>query len=253
MHSNDLQRRDFLKKFGLGTIALSAGLSSTKILGKTDDGFIVENKDEYGELPVENLTKDEVPYQTNPEILKNMEQRMNIFARNGWDPKRKEEMQKAFELLGDKSTYEINLIDGEGKVPNQSRLDYAFMQAAWATSYIHPVYEWETQSRSIKRMAEFGKWQPEDTGMNWQEATQVLKHAALFYGASLAGVAKLNPLWIYDEYKPGGKGIKEFETEQKSENKTVPESCNKVIALAFHLFLQKKRPLSPYAALLNHF
>lgn len=234
MDKTEIRRRDFLKTIGLGSLIIGSSLSASKVLGKTANGFIVENQDEYGDLPVEILTKEGV-YEYDQDVIKNMEQRMNIFSRNVWDPVRHAEIQKALDEQGGKSTFEIHLKDHEGKLPNQSRLDYALMQAAWATSYTDPFYDWETRSEAIKELASFGKWNPKDIGMNWKEATLALKHASLFYGASLAGTAILNPLWIYDEYRYGNNinDNSAFETEQKSENKAVPTSMKYAIALAF--------------------
>lgn len=234
MSKTEIRRRDFLKTIGLSSLALG-GLSASKVLGKTTNGIIVENQNEYGNFPVEILTKEEQPYQYNSELIKNMKQRMNIFARNVWDPIRHAEMQKALEAQGGRSTIEINLEDHHGKLPNQTRLDYAFMQAAWSTAFTEPFYDWETKSDAIKQMASFGKWNPQDIGMNWLEMTRAVKHASLFYGASLAGTTILNPLWIYDEYKYGNNSNNnsEFETEEKTANRPIPKSVKYAIALAF--------------------
>lgn len=233
MSKKDIQRRDFLKTIGLGTLAVGSGLTASKVIGKTPNGYLIENKEEYGEIPVEVLSDKELPYKFNSEILTNMEQRMNIFSRNGWDEVRFAEMQKALDEQGGKSTFEINMEIHGGKAPNQTRLDYAFMHAAWATAYTDPFYDWETKSQSIKQLQSFGKWNPKDIGMDWAEATQAVKHAATFYGASLAGTAHLNPLWIYDEFKYGNHESKSYETEQKIENRPIPKSVKYAISLAF--------------------
>ena len=57
---------------GIGSIALGAGLGIPKVLAETDNGFLVENKEQYGMTPVELLSGKEFPYQIKPDILKNM-------------------------------------------------------------------------------------------------------------------------------------------------------------------------------------
>ncbi len=224
MTKKDIQRREFLKRMGIGSIAIGAGLGIPKVLATTDHGMLVENKDQYGETPVEVLSGKEFPYQIDTAKLKSMRERMNVFSRNGWDPVRKAEMEKAMEEQGGRSIFEINMLDKKGKGENQSRLDYAFMQAAWATAHMSPFYDWETQSYSIKQLAALGPWDPADLNMDWDDVSIAVKHAALFYGASLTGIAQYNPLWVYDEYVNKG---------EETGAKVIPSGVTSVIALAF--------------------
>ena len=233
MSSSGIHRRDFLKTLGLGSLALSGGLSATKVLGKTSNGIMVENQQAYGNFPVEILSKDEFPYTYDENILRNMEQRMNVFSRNEWDPIRFEEIKKTLDTQGGKSVFEINMDVHGGKAPNQTRLDYAFMQAAWSTAFTDSFYDWESKSPPIKQLESYGKWNPQDLGMNWAEVTQALKHAALFYGASLAGTTLLNPLWIYDEYKYDSTTTESFDTESNIASKPIPRNVKYAISLAF--------------------
>jgi len=222
MKQHDIQRREFLRRMGIGSMVLGSGLGLTNVLAKTDDGFLVENQDQYGQTPVEILSGKEFPYQVNPDRLDSMKERMNVFSRNGWDPIRRKEMQKAMDEQGGKGIFELNMIDGKGKNPNQTRLDYAFMQASWGTAHMGPFYEWETKASSIKQLAALGKWNPNELDMDWDDLSLAVKHAGLFYGASLAGISKYNPLWVYSEY-----------IDEASGNKTIPKNIKSVIALAF--------------------
>lgn len=231
MNSSERNRRDFLKKFGFGAVGIGAALGVPKILAETSTGYIVENEEAYGGLPVEILSKEKLPYQVDPKRLKNMAYRMNVFGRNGWDPERRKQMQEAIKAQGGKGIYDLNMVDGKGKNPNQTRLDYALMQGAWATAHMDPFYDWETHSGAIKGLASFGQWDPAELDMDWEDVSLVMKHASLFYGASLAGVARTNPLWIYDEYCEKG-GHDELEQETKP-SKAVPSSMKYVISLAF--------------------
>jgi reductive dehalogenase len=87
-----------------------------------------------------------------------------------------------------------------------------------------------------------GKWDPADIDMTWEDATRAVKHASLFFGASLAGVAELNPLWLYsDHFAPQRNDrertipvLAEGERYEKTDEAWyIPRSLNRVIALAF--------------------
>jgi reductive dehalogenase len=87
-----------------------------------------------------------------------------------------------------------------------------------------------------------GPWDPAELDMSWEDATLAVRHAALFYGASLAGVAELNPLWIYsDHFSPSRDDIERTipvhregdRFEQTEDAWYIPESMNRVVALAF--------------------
>lgn len=78
--------------------------------------------------------------------------------------------------------------------------------------------------------------------MNWAEAAVAVKHAALFYGASLVEVAKLNRLWLYREkFSPTRENrqrtipvLSEGERLKRTKDAWyIPESMNRVIVLAF--------------------
>ena len=123
----NFNRRDFLKRAGLGAVAV-ATIGSQVVIGKTKRGYLVESEEEYGDFIVEKLTGGEYPYQVKPEVLKRMKQKFTIFSRNSWDPKRQDRPEL------DENLRHKNLVTGKGVVPNNNRLDYAFMAASWATS-----------------------------------------------------------------------------------------------------------------------
>ena len=60
MGKNKVNRRDFLKKAGLGSAAL-ATFGSAVVTGKTKNGYLVESREEYGDFIVEKLTGNEYP------------------------------------------------------------------------------------------------------------------------------------------------------------------------------------------------
>jgi len=200
MPKNPIDRRNFIKLLSTGSAALGLGISAPKVLGKTKNGILVESQDKYGDFPVEIRTNKNFPYEIDPKVLKPMKEKNNCFSRNSWDPERR----KALSQLEDLS-YK-RLIKGEGKVPNQTRLDYALMAAAWTYAGSGDItYRWDGPfgQAGMEGLGGRGPWNPADIDMTWEEASLAVKHAARFYGASLAGIAELNPLWMYsDIYSP---------------------------------------------------
>ncbi len=191
---NNTDRRLFLKQLGLGSAFLGSGLAIPEIIGKTAEGPIIKSEDEYGKFPVIKMANGKVPYEIDPDVFKRMNERFTLFSRNGWDEARKERPER-LENIQDK-----NLVEGKGIVPNQTRLDYALMSASWSMARLpgSPCYKWETSSYSTRGMGDkLGKWDPSTLDMGPAETSLAVKHAAMFYGASLAGVAKLNPAWLY--------------------------------------------------------
>jgi reductive dehalogenase len=237
-----MDRRDFLGLMGTGSAALGVGmgvgLTTPTVVGATETGVLVESESEFGGFVVEKLTDGAFPYDIDQSVLRRMSEKLTMFSRNVWDPERIES------LAAQPNVQRQNLIEGEGKVPNQTRLDYALMAAAWRHAMMDGGrdYDWNGvggQSRSLSQMS---RWDPADLGMTWEEATLAVRHAALFYGASLVGVAELNPLWIYsDHFSPTREDrgrtipvLSEGERFEQTEDAWyLPESMNRVIALAF--------------------
>lgn len=234
-----VNRRDFIRKAGLGIGAIATA-GSANVLAKTKDGYLVESEEEYGEFLVEKLSGKNFPYQVNPDKLQRMRENFTVFSRNGWDPERKERPEVTEDLAHER------LVTKKGLEPNNNRLDYALMSASWATARFSnsPFYNWEPVTGQVKGMSKdrLGAWDPESISMNWNDATLAVKHASLFYGASLAGVAELNPLWLYtDIHSPTRENIERtipFRTDGKEfkqgENEwSITPSMNRVVSLAF--------------------
>jgi reductive dehalogenase len=238
--SESINRRDFLRIMGLGGVAFGAALKAPRLVGKVPGGVLVESEELYGGFLVKKLTGDEYPYEIDPNVIQQMSEKFTVFSRNHWDPARADRPELTENLTKER------LVDGEGKVPNQTRLDYALMAASWATSAMRggPQYEWELQTGMIRGMGltDLGPWDPADLDMTWEEASLAVKHAALFYGASLAGVAELNPLWLYSDHYAGTEEdpehvipvVRDTDRFEKTEEAYyIPSSMNRVIALAF--------------------
>jgi len=235
MKKKSIHRREFLKELGFGVALAGAGLSAPKLVARTSRGYLVESESEYGGFLVEKLTGDKFPYEYKSDVLKQMSEKMTVFSRNVWDPVRLERPRENLR-------YE-RLVEGKGKIPNQTRLDYALYDGAWtmANRGGRMAYRWDT-GEGISETERLGPWDPADIGMSWEEASLAVKHAALFYGGALSGIAKLNPLWIYsDSLQPTGYDLSRAipvlrdkeRFEQTEEAWYIPESMNRVVAIAF--------------------
>ncbi len=225
---------------GLGTSAVGAGLLTPRIIAKTPNGVLVESESEYGGFQVEKLSGNKFPYTYDPDKLKQMSEKSTTFSRNTWDPNRRNRPETKENLTM------INLRDGKGIVPNQTRLDYALMDAAWhgARSGGGLSYGWESDRYGMMGglSKQLGPWDPADLNMTWEDASIAVKHASFFYGASLAGIAELNPLWIYSDSfsltrEDRSRAIPVLSDGERFERGEdawyIPKSMNRVVALAF--------------------
>jgi epoxyqueuosine reductase len=249
-----MERRRFLTVLGTGSAAIGVGapglagvsaalgglMATPRVVGATERGVIVESEAEYGDFLVEKLTYGRFPYQIDEGTLTRMSEKFTMFSRNSWDPVRQSRPERSENIT------RRNLVEGEGKLPNQTRLDYAFMAAAWRHASMggSQDYDWDGVGGQVRGagLDRMGAWDPGDLGMSWEEATLAVRHAALFFGASLAGVAELNPLWLYsDHFSPDGEDRERtlpvhYESdrfEQTDDAWYIPESMNRVVALAF--------------------
>ena len=106
MANSSIDRRDFLKLFGLGTSAVGANLLAPRIIAKTPNGILVESESEYGGFQVEKLNGKKYPYQYDPDKIKKMSEKSTTFSRNTWDPDRQERPETKENIT------EINLFEG---------------------------------------------------------------------------------------------------------------------------------------------
>ncbi len=238
MSQQNLQRRDMLKL--LGAVA-GVGAVAPKVLGRTARGTLVESPEEYGGFAVEKLDGTvgrTAAYLYKPDVVGPLSEKMTAFSRNMWDPARQDRPHEDF--------IHKRMVEGKGKIPNQTRLDYALMAASWtvARSDGPAEYRWEDPRgpAASHGLDKLGPWNPSELDMTWEDASRAVKHAALFYGASLAGVAEVRPWHIYSEiYKPTREDrervipvIRDTDRFGKADNAWyIPKSMNRVISIAF--------------------
>ncbi|MGD9344372.1 MAG: reductive dehalogenase [Candidatus Aminicenantes bacterium] len=239
MKNISIERREFIKRLGAGAV-LGLSHSIHRVVAKTPAGIVVDSPGDYGGFLVEKIAGKSFPYEFDPRILRRMSEKSTTFSRNVWDPDRQDRPEAKEDLS------HINLVEKKGKMPNQTRLDYALMAASWHTATVHgrSSYRWDIHRGMVQALGlhKLGPWDPVELDMTWEDATLAVKHAALFYGASLAGVAELNPLWLYsDRFSPKkedrGHAIPVLSEgdrfDQTDEALYIPQSMDRVVALAF--------------------
>jgi reductive dehalogenase len=121
---------------------------------------------------------------------------MTAFRRRRWDPSFPRPKENEKERLED--AVEAEQISGAPTdKPGYRRSDYAFQAAAWtlASSFGRSAYC--AQRPEGTRGAKFDDLPPCQTG-DEKAFTLYVKNAARLFGASLVGITRLNPLWLYD-------------------------------------------------------
>ena len=135
------------------------------------------------------------PYTVDPAVVKRFDGRMSVFARVRTDP--------SASFYGKHIDSGVEEIMARGE-PSRSRPDCAEAAASWAVDdYFRAAYGEEKLTKSNRPNPEF----PRHEFGSPREAAERLKTAARRFGASSAGVARVNPLWIYS-HKGRGKEIK---------------------------------------------
>lgn len=93
---------------------------------------------------------------------------------------------------------------GVRDVPGFTRLDYAFDYAA--DLHNDRDYSWKSQGSGfmlgVGNVWGMGQWEPAKEGYSEEETANIIKKAALFYGASIAGIAMVDERWFYSKAVP---------------------------------------------------
>ena len=122
------------------------------------------------------------------EELGRFSQRYTAFARERWDP--------SFVTEG-KSVEHISTVDR----PGYGQEDQALQTGAWTVARQQPESSLDSADAGLCEKSTGERHEPEDPYL----FTRLLKRAAHLYGASLVGVTRVNPLWVYacdQEEKP---------------------------------------------------
>ncbi len=238
----EMNRRGFLGRLGITAASLPAAM----VVGRIGGDEVLAAPEEYGGFLVRRSPEGEPPYQVDENVYQRFDQRNETFSREMWDPKVIE------------SEAPFDGVEEENIRTNKegfTRLDYAFMSAAWTIAGAFGsgagaiggsnggLYSW--QPLGGPGMDGMPPWDASD----WtpEEVALIVKKAALFFGASLSGIAELDERWIYSHrftkdfsdppeiYAP--ILIEDVESPEEREDGTlvIPKSMRNVVVLAFEM------------------
>lgn len=245
MSNQTLNRRDFLKLAGLASLALP----SSQVVGKIERDEVVVSPELYGGFLVRRLADGETPYQVDDSKYRRFDQKNEMFARSSWD----KDWASTVKWADKAQLMNENL-------PGFSREDYAFYGAAWAVAtgtgsaggsvggYNDGLYHPQAVGAFTRGIDKMPPWDWKSAGYTDLEVSNMVKMAAKFYGASLAGIAPVDKRWIYSQYyddayyKPGTlfRGNIQFEDSDEAYYKdngdfVIPNSMQHVIVMAFEM------------------
>jgi len=168
---------------------------------------------------MESIQERQAPEFPFPVPTYRFNQKNEMFKRNVWDEKNRH-------LL--KSFSEVKYQPKVG----YRKIDYAFRNASWSLEWRYGMgnarsnfglYEWEGVPERIKPYVETGGQVAETP----EEMTRMIKKVARFYGASLVGICRVHPNWIYSH---------EFNVlTQETYPIEVPEGCNQAVVMAIEM------------------
>lgn len=243
MTERELNRRRFLKQIGSTALVLPAAV----VVGKIGEAELVASPSEYGDFLVRRHPKGQPPYRVDGTRYQRFDQRNETFSRGHWDPK-VIETERPFDGA------ELSHIQNNDV--GYTRLDYAFSSASWTVAQSlgsgagaiggsnGGLYSWQPLGGSP--MDEMPPW--DGSGFTAEETSHIVKKAALFYGASLSGIAELDEKWIYSHRftKYFSDPIRihapihidddaEAPTELEDGTLVIPKSMRHVIVMAFEM------------------
>lgn len=243
MSNANLSRRDFFKLAGLAGISMPL----VRVVGKVGGDDILYSPEQYGGFLIRKHSSDSPPYQVDESLYQRFDEKNTVFCRMLWDPI----IQEAEAPFANVPKEHIQNND-----PGFTRLDYAFYTASWAVTRgngtTHSddntgLYSWQPLGGPTGMLYELPPWEPAD--YTPEEVSAIVKTAARFYGASMAGIAELDERWLYsNRYTRTGTAAKpaktsgslryeDAEAPQELEDGTliIPRSIKYVIALAFEM------------------
>jgi epoxyqueuosine reductase len=248
MSKKNLSRRDFLRLAGMTGLALPVA----QVVGQVDGDDILYSPEQYGGFLIRKHSKANPPYQVDDSVYKRFDQTNEVFSRQQWDPII-QESEAPFATVAPE-----HIMNND---KGYTRLDYAFYSAAWTVASCNGndagavggsnggLFSWNPLGGFVGRAQLYNlpPWQPVD----WtpEEVSHIVKTAAKFYGASLAGIAELDERWLYSHrYTKSGTATmgpmitapiryEEAEAPQELEDGTliIPKSMKNVIVMAFEM------------------
>jgi reductive dehalogenase len=195
MSNKNITRRDFLKLGGLAAVSLPA---VTKVGSIGNDDFL-ESKEAYGGFLVRTLADDDPPIIVDEERYKRFDATNGIFSRNMWDEPFIEKIQNV------EKVYQANEpgYEWQDAALNAGAIFCGTYDGTAASSAMMGKHagllSLEPNAMAVSQGASFeGRW--DHSHLTPVEVADIVKKAALFYGASLVGIAPMNEKWIYSDY-----------------------------------------------------
>jgi reductive dehalogenase len=215
-------------------------------VGRVGNDELLASPAEYGGFLARRLSDGQRPYQVDEAKYRRFDQRNETFSRGHWDPAIIE-AEKPF-----RGTEELHIRNND---VGFTQLDYAFAGASWTVAQSlgsgagaiggsnGGLYSWQPlggPARNGMPTWDSSDWTPE-------EVAHIVKKAALFYGASLAGVAELDERWIYSHrftkrftdppriHAPIVIDDAEAPAELEDGTLVIPKSMRHVIVMAFEM------------------
>jgi ferredoxin len=155
-------------------------------------------------------------------------QKYTIFSRSSWHP----QIQKL------KTRYQNRQIK---LLKKNNPTDFSFRDASWTVANTlgsfagfaqgnDGLYSWK-QLKSSDENLDLNKKPEKIQRPNLEEITKKVKSAAKFFGASLVGITKINPLWIYSRSYN--------RSNQQNQTLNLPKNCKFAIVLGIEMDYNK--------------
>ncbi|MEX1275502.1 MAG: reductive dehalogenase [Bacteroidota bacterium] len=241
-----LTRRDFLTLAGLAGVSLPLA----HVVGRVGGSDVLYSPDQYGGFLIRQQAEGEPPHEVDDAMYQRFDQRNEVFSRQQWDP-----------IIQEAEAPFANVVPNHMKNNDKgfTQLDYAFYTAAWAVATTlgsaagsvggsnDGLFSWNPLGGFAAQLYgspqwKSDKWTPEET-------SSIVKTAAKFYGASMAGIAELDERWLYsNRFTKGGTATmgpmisapiryEEADAPAELEDGTlvIPKGMKYVIALAFEM------------------
>ncbi len=152
-----------------------------------------------------------------PVVPYRFDQKNEIFKRAHWD----ERIMPLLKRLSDKK---YSNKDG------YKRIDFGLHEAAWNLERSFGFGNWRSNSGlyswegTCQDLTDQKRSVPQKTDESPEELSRLIKRAALFFGADLVGICRLNPNWVYS-HEFNVLTLDHYPIE-------IPQGCDNVIALA---------------------
>ncbi len=246
-NKKEINRRDFMKLSAMAGMTLPAATVAGALPTATAIGSIggtdpIESPDEYGGFYIRKHSPENPPYKIDANVFKRPDQALMYkkFIHYVKNPFLLEENREKHEQNND---------------PGFTRLDYAFLDAAWtmATGGGNSLMlgnrgfqSWEPLKRE-DLLSPFTRpkatmWDPAEGGFTTEDVSNIVKKAAKFYGASLAGITKVDERWFYQRF------VTEFpKLPPEVEPNQMKAMIKKLVAAG------KPLPLPPFPSAQQHF